>query len=143
MWRQGESEWEREGDRKRGWESGEGETLTSAVAWQAQRKLEQEMEMRRKAEGSLQDTKDQLQTEISTRVMMSSSTQHANEKNMQLDKHVGGTTTLSVFMRRRIHGWCASTVNLIRGCPVLVVVILPLSTFFVFILFLFNSVHPK
>ena len=46
------------------------------------------MEMRRKAEGSLQDTKDQLQTEISTRVMMSSSTQHANEKNMQLDKHV-------------------------------------------------------
>ncbi|KAI0232790.1 hypothetical protein LSAT2_016895 [Lamellibrachia satsuma] len=55
---------------------------------EAQRKLEQELEMRRKAESSLQDTKDQLHAEISARVKVSSNTQHANEKNLQLDKQI-------------------------------------------------------
>ena len=55
---------------------------------QAQRKLDHELELRRKAESSLGETKAQLQAEISTRVTMSSNTQHANEKNLQLDKQV-------------------------------------------------------
>ena len=48
--------------------------------------------MRRKAESSLEDTKAQLHAEISARVKVSSNTQHANEKNLQLDKQVGGST---------------------------------------------------
>ena len=55
---------------------------------QIQRKYEIEADLRLKTESRLREVEEQLQTEISTRMQISSSSQHTNERINQLEKQV-------------------------------------------------------
>ena len=55
---------------------------------QTQRKYELEADLRVKTEGRLREVEEQLQAEINTRMQISSSSQHTNEKVNQLERQV-------------------------------------------------------
>ena len=55
---------------------------------ETKRRLEQETELRTKAEGRVKDTEAQLASEVSARQAASSSSQQISERTQQLDKQV-------------------------------------------------------